>query len=275
MSFGLLSRFHRPLLWLVSAVFVAGCASTSEPGSSGDPMSGTAAVTPSGPESTERRRARVRTELAAQYLALGQAPTALEQVRIALQVDPRFASAHGLLGLILFELGDRPQADAAFRQALNLAPRDPEILNNYGWFLCQTGQVEASLERFRQALANPLYATPALAWANLGICTELLGQPLEAREHFAQAFRIDPSSGIAMQRLAQSYLTTGELDSARFYSRRLFDVFGPTPQTVWLELRVARASNDAMRVAEMARLLRDSFPQSREFGLLTRGVYEP
>lgn len=275
MSVSVPKRLLCSLLWLASALVVAGCASTGQPSMGADGMTTSASGSSSAPESAERRRARVRTELAAQYLALGQAATALEQVQLAIQIDSRFAAAHGLLGLVLFELGDRVQADLAFKQALTLAPRDPEILNNYGWFLCQTGQVDASLERFRQALANPLYSTPALAWANMGICTELLGRPQEAREHFTQAFRLDPSSGIAMFRLAQSYLNTGELESARFYSGRLLEVFGPNPQTVWLELRVARASNDAMRVAEMARLLRDSFPQSREFGLLSRGVYEP
>ena len=44
--------------------------------------------------------------------------------------------------------------------ALGLAAGDPEINNNYGWFLCQNGREQLAINYFMAAAKNPLYATP-------------------------------------------------------------------------------------------------------------------
>ena len=80
---------------------------------------------------------QARVDLAAGYFRNGQMAVALEEARRAVQIDPTFADAYGLLGLIYMELDDRREAEANFQRALQLAPANPDINNNYGWFLCQ------------------------------------------------------------------------------------------------------------------------------------------
>ena len=96
-------------------------------------------------EADPRKRAEIRLQLAASYYQKGQLSIALEEARRALAIDPTYAVAHSMLGLIYLELGDRREAEAGYAQALRLDPGDPEIQNNHGWYLCQTGREREAL----------------------------------------------------------------------------------------------------------------------------------
>ncbi|MFN3566714.1 MAG: tetratricopeptide repeat protein, partial [Burkholderiaceae bacterium] len=117
-----------------------------------------------------RKRADIRLQLAASYYQKAQFNIALEEAQRALQADPNYAEAYGLLGLIYMDLGDRREADANFARALKLDPASPELNNNYGWYLCQTGRERESIEHFVRAAQTRLYATPGKAMQNAGVC---------------------------------------------------------------------------------------------------------
>jgi len=118
---------------------------------------------PGNDESEARRRARIRTELAMSYYGKGQMQVALDELRNATQADPSYPDAFNAIGLVYMALNERDPADDAFKRALALAPNNPEVNNNYGWFLCRTGRPEKSIPYFQTALRDPLYATPAVA----------------------------------------------------------------------------------------------------------------
>ena len=50
--------------------------------------------------------------------------------------------------LVVAGVGGFDKADANFRQGLKLSPKDPELNNNYGWYLCQTGRQRESIRYF-------------------------------------------------------------------------------------------------------------------------------
>lgn len=120
-------------------------------------------------------RARVHTELAALYYQQGSFKTALNETDTALRVDSVYAPAYGVRGLIYMQLGQNNLAADNFRQAVTLAPSDPDIRNNYGLFLCETGQFDAGLKQLEQAWQNPLYETPGRALANASRCAAASG----------------------------------------------------------------------------------------------------
>ncbi|MEK9774665.1 MAG: tetratricopeptide repeat protein, partial [Quisquiliibacterium sp.] len=145
------------IMLLVVAVS-AGCAG---PSGQADKASAQRPVLPDSPEESEtRRRARISVELAANYYQQGNYTVALQELRQAVVIDPEYSVAHGMLGLVYMDLGDRAQAESSFRQGLALRPDDSELNNNFGWFLCQTGRPKDSIEFFMRALKNPLYPTP-------------------------------------------------------------------------------------------------------------------
>lgn len=126
-------------------------------------------------------RARVHTELAALYYQQGSFKTALAEIDMALRIDPAYAQAYDMRGLVDMQLGENSQAADSFKQAIDLAPKDPDIRNNYGWFLCTTGRPKDGLKQLEQAWANPLYDTPGKALANASRCAAMSGDTAQAK----------------------------------------------------------------------------------------------
>jgi type IV pilus assembly protein PilF len=224
-------------------------------------------------ESEQRRRAAIRLELATGYYQQGNYPQALEELRAATATDPNFAQAYGLYGLVYLDMKDLPRAEESFQRALRLAPDDSELLNNYGWFLCQTGRPRESIAQFQAALRNPLYPTPARPLHNAGICSLRAGDSRGAEAYFEQSFRIDPRNPVAMYHLSEIYLKRGDIERARFHSQRLLSGFAPSAETLWLGIRVDRRFGDRDSVASLSSQLRRQFPSSREANLLQRGAF--
>jgi type IV pilus assembly protein PilF len=215
-------------------------------------------------ESDERRRARTRLELASGYYQQGNYNVALEELRLALQTDPNYASAYGILGLLYMDLGDRPKADESFRKSLQLAPRDADLNNNYGWYLCQTGRPKDAIAYFNLALEDRLYTTPAKPLHNAGICSLRSNDLTAAEAYFRRAFQVEPGNPVTNYQLSLLYLNKGQLDQATFYSKRLLDNFDANSQTLFLAVCIARKTGDKNTEASYAQQLRRRFSASPE-----------
>lgn len=252
-----------------ASVWLAGCETTTM-------VNGVQVANPTKPPVTEadfKRRAAIRLQLASTYYSKRQFQFAIEESREALKLDPTLAAAHGMLGLIYMELDERPQAEASFAQALRMQPDNPELLNNYGWFLCSTGRERESIASFERTLTNKLYPTPALAAQNAGICLMKVSDFAGAENWLRRAFELDASLPSIKFHLARLYLAVGRLDRANFYFSLLERDVEPSPQLVWLGLRIARAQGDVMAERKYAEQLRGSFPLSSEAGQLRRGQF--
>lgn len=220
-----------------------------------------------------RRRATIRLELAAAHYQQQNYPMALQEAEQAVSLDSTFGATYGMLGLIYMAINDRAKAEENFGRALRLDPNDAELNNNFGWYLCQTGRQADSLAYFNKALEDRLYLTPAKPLHNAGICTLQTGNEAAAEDYFLRAFQVDAGNAVAMFNLAQLYLKRRNLERAKFYSDRLMNSFQPTAETLWLSLRVARASGNQDQAAQMASQLRQRFPASREATLLQQGAF--
>jgi type IV pilus assembly protein PilF len=275
-------RSHR-VVALLACLVLAACTSTDLPprpvtdgsdrggGRSGGAVTGGNEANTA--EDDQRRRAGIRLELAAAFYQQGNYAQALEELRQATTIDPRSAQAHGLLGLVHMDLGERDRAEASFRRALQLAPAESDILNNYGWFLCQTDRPREAIEQFVLALQNPLYPTPARPLHNAGICSLRAGDERTAEAYFQRSFQVDPKNPVAMYNLAELYLKRGDAERARFYAQRLLSSHQPSAETLWLAIRVDRRAGDRDSVASLSSQLRRLFPASREANLLQLGAF--
>jgi type IV pilus assembly protein PilF len=169
---------RQSLLVLLSAMLVAGCTTTGNAQVSGDSR-----PVPADPLS----RARIHTELAALYFQQGSMKTALEELGNAVRIDPQYAPAYSMYGLVFMQLGERTQANDSFQKAITLAPNDPDIRNNYGLFLCESQQYAAGLAQLNLALANPLYGTPARALVTAARCAHDMGNDTLAANYRQRA----------------------------------------------------------------------------------------
>ncbi len=221
-----------------------------------------------------RTRAKAHTELAAAYYELGNLGVALEEVRIALAADPAYAPAYNVQGLVNMDLRDNGAADASFRQGLKLAPQDPDLNHNYGWFLCQSGREDQSIAWFMNAVRNPLYPTPAKSYAAAGRCLQKR-DPAEATKFFDRALRLDPNHPQALLPYGELLYRQGRLQQAKELVARYNKLVPePTAESLWLALRIERKLGDRFAETSLAAQLRRRHPNSNEFRALLRGEYD-
>jgi len=227
-----------------------------------------------GDVSPPRERARIHTELAAAYYERGNMGVALEELRIALAADANYASAYNILGLVHMDLKEFPQAQQSFERGLRIAPNDPDINHNYGWFLCQSDREERSLNYFLAAIKNPLYPTPQKSYALAGACALRKGNQSGARDYFERALKLDPNLPLALSNLAQIKYRAGEFSDARVLVGRYNRIVEPSAESLWLALRIERRLGDRAGEARQSAELRRRFPGSKEHDELVRGRFE-
>jgi Flp pilus assembly protein TadD len=64
--------------------------------------------------------------LAASLLEIGKTDEAVEHIQRALELDPDFADAHNMLGIVLARAGKLDESVEQLRQAVSLEPDSPE-----------------------------------------------------------------------------------------------------------------------------------------------------
>jgi type IV pilus assembly protein PilF len=251
------------------AASLGGCKTTTTVTTTSD----TSRASGASAEGDPHRRAAVRLQLAAGYYQKGQLEVALKEAKDATDLDSGNASAYALLGLIYMDLQQDTQAEDSLRHALALTPNDPELNNDFGWFLCRTKRERDSLSYFDRAATNRLYATPAMALENAGICLTQIGDNDRAEKYLMRAFEADASSPVAKFQLAQLYLRTHRVDRAQFYYELLAKGVEPNAQTLWLGTKIAHAKPDQIAQRRLSEELRSRFPNAPETALLNREAF--
>lgn len=225
-------------------------------------------------QSDNERRARIRLQLAVGYYEQRQLPIALDELRLALQADPRLADAYSMRGLIHMEMGDNKLAEESFQQALRLVPNSPDYNNNYGWFLCQTGRERQSIAYFENALKNRAYQAPAKAYTNAGVCSLRIKDHKSAERYLTQAFNQDPGNPTTSFHLARLYYDQRDHERARFYMGRVLKADIMTADVLWLAIRIERRLGDRAAETSLANQLRRRHPASPEFAAYQRGAFD-
>jgi len=260
---------------IATAVFLTGCAGNAAAPKQ-EPLPNLEQTTaPGGPVvAGEQERAKVHTDLGIAYLRDGKYEIALNEAQVALETLSSYAPAHNLKGLIHMALGQNDQAEPAFRQAVDLAPGNPEIANNFGWFLCQTGKVKESFTYFNRVLRNPLYKTPAKVLHNMGVCALMDKDDVAGESYLFRALKLDPNNLRAYYLLADIEYRRGRFEDARDWLKKLHAKIEPTSETVWLSLRIDRKLGDRKSEAANTGVLRSKFRDTPEYVLMMRGEFD-
>jgi type IV pilus assembly protein PilF len=250
--------------WFASALALSACTTTTTTGIT-DPS-----LVPSRQDASAQTRARIRTELGAGYYARGQHEIALEELNGALREDPSYAPAYGVLGLVYSELRDDSNAERNFQRAISLAPQDPEVRNNYGWYLCQHGHETQAIQEFELAVRNPFYRTPDMALVNAGRCASRVGDRRGAESYFNRVLAIAPTNGPANFFLADMAYKAGDLPLARSRMRVVMQT-SSTPEALMLGACIERKLGNKSEESTYVSQLRQRFPNAREAKLVDNG----
>lgn len=225
-------------------------------------------------EPDARKRARLRLELASGYFEQGQTTVALDEIKQSLAADPTYGPAFVLRGLVYMRLNDNRLAQDSFQRALQINPRDPDALHNYGWFSCQLGRHAQAVELFTRALASPVYAGQAKTYMAKGICQTRMGQYPEAEGSFARSYELDAGNPITGYNLSSLLFRRGDDSRAQFYIRRLNNSDLANAETLWLGIKVERRLGNAEAMQQLAQQLSRRYPQSREWTFYQRGAFD-
>lgn len=209
-------------------------------------------------------RAQLHTELGAGYYERGQMAVALEELDKAIKVDPTYAQAYNISGLVYSYLGDDRKAEQSFTQALQLAPSDSEIRHNWGWYLCTHRRERESLAEFEAAVRNPLYRTPETALVNAGRCAQAIGDNAAAENYFRRALSVQPGDSLASLGLAQLSYKSQRYDQARSWMKGVMLMTNPPPDALQLGACIERRLGDRQAELSYISQLRNRYPDAPE-----------
>jgi type IV pilus assembly protein PilF len=168
-----------------------------------------------------------------------------------------------MLGIIYMQLREDAKAAQAFEQALRLAPNDAEILNNYGWYVCQRQNPAQAMQYFRAALKDPLYNSPERALHNAGVCARKAGDNATAESQFRAALQRQPLYGPSLLELADLAFSQGRAKDAEAMLIRHMQVMqASSADALLLGVRIARALGDKMAETSYIQQLRRRFPDA-------------
>jgi len=257
---------------LGACALAAGCASTSSKAPANQQQQPPAPDPVKAQEATPQQRAQIKTDLAAGYYERGQFEVALEVLDEAQKLDPTYARAYNVYGLVYTMLGNPQQAESNFQRALALAPNDPDIRANWGGFLCTTGRPREAIPQLEIALRDPLYKSPEIAFINAGKCSVALGDTKKAEEYFRSALSASPGNPVAAFNLALLSYKDGRLDDARFWMRPIMQQQAPRAEALYLGMCIERKKGDREAELSYSTQLKRRYPDSLEAKSIADGV---
>ena len=165
-------------------------------------------------------------------------------------------------------------AEADFKQALRVDPTDSQTKNNYGLFLCQRNRGKEGIRYFLDAVKNPLYATPDVAYKNAGLCARGMRDFASAEEYFGRALQLNGQQPQALYSMADIRFARGDGQSAKsFMDRYMRTVSAPGPEALGLAARIERQMGGRDAFSNYADQRRRNFPGSPETRALNEGRF--
>lgn len=220
------------------------------------------------PESHPKEAASLNAQMGLQYMEQGNDELAMEKLQHALKLDPHSAAAHHYIALLDVKLGKNKEAEEHYHRALDETPNDPNLLNNYGLFLCRQHRLDEALEKFLAAAKQPFYRTPELAYSNAGVCAMEVPDLKKAEDYFRAALRQNPKMPDALYGMADLSYKQQRYLRARAFVQRYLDAAPAGPQVLLLATQVERKLGDQASAARYADQLRNKFPTSPEADVL-------
>ena len=216
-------------------------------------------------KASTRDRARIHTDLGVNYYEAGKLAIALEEMNEAIRIDKSYAQAWGARALVYLDLQEYAKAESDFKQALRLDPNNSDTKNNYGLFLCERDRGKEGIRYLLDAIQNPLYQTPDVAYKNAGLCARRMGDSKAAADYFQRALRLNPSQPQALYHMAELAFARDDYAGAKQYLDRYMRVIGaPGPEELWLGARIERRLGDRTAMMNYGNQLRRRYPSAPE-----------
>lgn len=149
-----------------------------------------------------KEAAKARLALALSYLKQDKYQAAKLNLDKALSFAPNLAAVHSSRAYYFQKLGDNTQAEIHYRRALKLSPEDPNVLHNFGSFLCRQGQFSEAKSILTSVLGSSSYAFASSSLMNLAYCSLAHEEYQLALNYLQLAIKHQPNMADALLMLA-------------------------------------------------------------------------
>jgi type IV pilus assembly protein PilF len=184
------------------------------------------------------RAAKINTQLGVAYLERGERQRAKQKLLLALEQGPNLPETWYTMGYFLENTGSVKEAGNYYRKAIQIAPKQGETHNNYGTFLCRTGDYPNAIEQFLEAVKDPNYLDMSGAYENAGLCSLKIPDKKQAIYYFAKAIKVDPNRPNSLLELADLYYKEKNYPLAKDYLDLYLRKFPVTAQTNQLHEKI-------------------------------------
>jgi tetratricopeptide (TPR) repeat protein len=162
------------------------------------------------------KSAQVHQVMAHELARQGQTKEAIENYKIALQLDPKLPGLHFELAELMntsAEAGGPEEAEKEYKAALEVNPADEKSECRLGDIAAQRGALEEAQQHYTRALQ----LQPDDTDANVGLAKVMmsLGQLDKAEALLKHATEVDPTIALAHFRLSTIYRQTGKTEDAK------------------------------------------------------------
>jgi type IV pilus assembly protein PilF len=216
------------------------------------------------------KSAELNVKLASGYIQRGQLEVAKEKLEKAIELDDEYVPAYTTMAVLMDKIGNSDEAENYYLEALDIQPKNPQLLNNYGTFLCKMddiGKLEDAVEQFKKALKNQFYETPQTAHANLGYCLmkhKKYHNYEDSEMHLRKALKINQNMKIALITMGELGIKTKRFLMARAYMQRYHSLATATAESLWFQIQAEKALGDQQFFIKLSRQLLNKFPDAPE-----------
>ncbi|EKF9488022.1 type IV pilus biogenesis/stability protein PilW [Vibrio cholerae] len=198
-------------------------------------------------QSDPTEMAEARIVLGLGYLENGSMIKARENLEKALQHAPDYYRSQLSMAHYYEAVGENDAARKMYRTALSEHPKNGNVLNNFGTFLCKQGEYDAADQYFRSAVEQPYYYLISASYENAGLCALKAGKTDNAREYFKRAIDHDPNRLLSILQLTKMEIEAGDYTSARLRLMDLNQRYGYQKASLKLLIELEkRAGNSAL-----------------------------
>tara|TARA_B100000780_G_scaffold198626_1_gene140471 strand:- start:3221 stop:4357 length:1137 start_codon:yes stop_codon:yes gene_type:complete len=230
-------------------IALTGCVSETQPGAFSS-------------EFDQQEAAKTRVSLGLTYLKNGNYSQAKQNLDKALAFAPRLAETHYGLAYYYQVVGESERADESYQTAMSLAPRDANIANSYGAFLCQDGRYEEAKRFFMQAVNAKQYANSAETYENMALCAQSQGEGEDAIEYLNSALKHQPGRAKTLFILTEMYVATEQYELAAETLRRYEKVARVSADSLWMAIEIAKGQGDLRAANGYGDMLLRMYPNS-------------
>lgn len=163
----------------------------------------------------DRDNALIHYELGLQAQNAGNPHGALQEFRIAADLDPKNADVFWAQGLLLqYSFKKYPEAEKAYQTALKLKPDYSEVKVALGTLYLEQQKYDPAIALFTEAMGDLYYRTGYIAQSNLGWALYKKGDVTGAVDNIKSAVTVNPSYCMGYRQLGIIYDEQGKTELA-------------------------------------------------------------